>query len=106
MATSTFGQPSKYKTSTVFIARSLRTLAPTKTLSKPGSALQLPSAAAVGRESEGNMRAHWIGIIGVVTGGAGAFIARPHYDAWAKSRECCSTSHAPTGQACPAHFEG
>jgi hypothetical protein len=52
------------------------------------------------------MRAHWIGIIGVAMGGAGAFVARPHYDAWAKRRACSTTRDAPAGQACPARFEG
>jgi hypothetical protein len=52
------------------------------------------------------MRTAWIGILGVAVGGAGAFFGRTQYDAWVKSRECCSTKHAPTASACPAHFEG
>jgi hypothetical protein len=52
------------------------------------------------------MRTYWIGMIGVALGGVGAFFGRPQYDAWAKSRECCSTKHALPTQACPAHFEG
>jgi hypothetical protein len=51
------------------------------------------------------MQPHWIGILGIAIGGAGAFFARPQYDAWAKSEECCSTEHAPISRACPAHFE-
>jgi hypothetical protein len=47
-----------------------------------------------------------MGLIGIAVGGLAAFFGRPQYDAWAKSRECCSTKHAPTTQTCPAHFEG
>jgi hypothetical protein len=51
-----------------------------------------------------------MGIIGIAVGGLGAFFGRPQYDAWAKSRECCATKHAPPGasaaNACPSHFEG
>jgi hypothetical protein len=48
-------------------------------------------------------------VLGLVTGGIVAFVGRPQYDAWARSRECCSTKHAPAaeqGEKCPAHFEG
>src|SRR5260370_19006981 len=52
------------------------------------------------------MRTYCIGVTGVALGGLGAFFGRPQYDAWTKSRECCSTKHAPAAQTCPTHFEG
>lgn len=51
------------------------------------------------------MRSSWVGILGLTVGAVAAFFGRPQYDAWAKSTECCSTKHAPSAQACPAHFE-
>lgn len=52
------------------------------------------------------MRSKWIWVVGVTVGAVGAFFGRPHYDAWAKSREaCCPTKPPAVSQGCPAHFE-
>jgi hypothetical protein len=49
------------------------------------------------------MRAKWIGLIGVGVGAAVALLGRDQWEAWAKSRECCSSKRPATAQTCPLH---